>query len=662
MLIHFGVTPYLVFDGDYLPSKAGVEVERAKKRAENKRLGLELLKIGKTSQAYLELQKAIDVTPEMARQLIEELKRHNIKYVVAPYEADAQLAYLERTGIIQGVISEDSDLLVFGVKRLVTKLDQYGECIEVNRRDFAALKSISLVGWSDAEFRRMAILSGCDYLPNISKMGLKTAYRLVRKHKTVEKILRMLSFDGHFQVPPGYFEDFQKAELTFLHQRVFCPVQQKLVMLTSLDGPEPEDFDFVGKDVDLEIARGVATGDLNPMTKARIVLKNVPLAYTPSPWALKRSKTINSPADLKPKKPIDDFFKPKRIPLAELDPNSLTLSPSQQRLLEQHDGAMYSTPIHPLTPASAPTVPASEPIPGRVTRDRVSSGSSIKNPSKRQRLCGEESDADTKSNSTSALGKSRFFTSSAPEPSPSMNVRAKKAGKHFNLWSDDSLDQALGNLPELSTEAKVNVFCDAEVGTATKQSQTDVVDDSQTSTHVTLSTGTTILSKEDTPTSSATSTNSLTDPETVSVKPETKKATAAFLELSKRYLLPAADSSHNEPSPGSSSTPSKLPAVLPKDSPSTLRARYYSSRSYCSPTQMATISYPELSASFLASSPPAEPCTAVPESPEVLQRKTLVSGSEDYIVPCSDAESDGESHVDIGQPKSLDLGRFAFQG
>ena len=30
MLKHFGVTPYMVFDGDYLPSKAGTEAEREK--------------------------------------------------------------------------------------------------------------------------------------------------------------------------------------------------------------------------------------------------------------------------------------------------------------------------------------------------------------------------------------------------------------------------------------------------------------------------------------------------------------------------------------------------------------------------------------------------------------------------------------------------------
>jgi exonuclease-1 len=42
----------------------------------------------------------------------------NVKYVVAPYEADAQLAFLEKTGTIDAIMTEDSDLLVFGCKRV----------------------------------------------------------------------------------------------------------------------------------------------------------------------------------------------------------------------------------------------------------------------------------------------------------------------------------------------------------------------------------------------------------------------------------------------------------------------------------------------------------------------------------------------------------------
>lgn len=41
-----------------------------------------------------------------------------VECIVAPYEADAQLAYLSREGIVDLVITEDSDLLVFGSKRV----------------------------------------------------------------------------------------------------------------------------------------------------------------------------------------------------------------------------------------------------------------------------------------------------------------------------------------------------------------------------------------------------------------------------------------------------------------------------------------------------------------------------------------------------------------
>ncbi|ERS95441.1 hypothetical protein HMPREF1624_08319 [Sporothrix schenckii ATCC 58251] len=116
MVQHFGVTPYLVFDGDFLPSKASTEASRAKRREESRKAGQELMNAGNPKQAFVEFQKAIDVTPEMACHLIEELKKLGLPYIVAPYEADAQMVYLEREGLVSGIISEDSDLLVDGVE------------------------------------------------------------------------------------------------------------------------------------------------------------------------------------------------------------------------------------------------------------------------------------------------------------------------------------------------------------------------------------------------------------------------------------------------------------------------------------------------------------------------------------------------------------------
>ncbi|KAF1938610.1 exodeoxyribonuclease 1 [Clathrospora elynae] len=473
MLIHFGVTPYLVFDGDNLPSKAGTEKDRRERRKEGKRLGLELLKIGKISQAHQELQKSVDVTPEMARNVIEELKHHNIQYVVAPYEADSQLAYLERTGIINGVLSEDSDLLVFGVKCLITKLDKYGDCIEVNRKHFTACREVSFVGWSDADFRRMAILSGCDYLPGIGGLGLKTAHRMLRKHKTVERLVKAAQFDGKLKVPAGFMTSFDQAEKTFLYPWAFCPLSQKLVNLTPLEeGVNVIDMPYIGEEVPAHIAMGVACGDLYPRTKLPITVTSKTRPSDKPLAPSRRASTVVQTPDLKGSKPIDSFFKPKRTPLAELDPNSFTPSPSQQALLEQqrNTSSWAAVPAPHLRLHQQPPAPSTAPQPPRRTlTDPTGVRRSVPNPSKRQRLCSD-SVFDTPAAGGGGLVRSQFFAGSMPEPSPSLH-RAKntrrKTDQNFELLSDDSIQEAMVEFADLEEDAsqpkkKLRIFSDTQ--------------------------------------------------------------------------------------------------------------------------------------------------------------------------------------------------------
>ena len=468
MLIHFGVIPYLVFDGDYLPSKAATEVERAKRREESKKRGLELYHMNKPSQAHLELQKAVDITPTMARQLIEELKKAGVQYVVAPYEADAQLVYLEKKGIIQGILSEDSDLLVFGAKRLLTKLDQYGDCVEIDRADFTACREISLVGWTDADFRRMAILSGCDYLASINGMGLKNAYRFVRKYKTIDKVIRMLQFDGKYYVPAGYLEAFYKAELTFLHQRVFCPLEKAIVMANSIDlSTSQGDMSFIGAAVEQSVAIAVAKGDLDPMTKAPIIVATLSKDSLKTPW---NSRHINSEgttiALAKGNKSLDRFFKTKRTPLAELDPNTFSPSPTQERLLQRASVTSWNSSPAPTTTSSSHD---SRPVPTNASRPPLSSMrlnsattalSTKPTASKKRRLFHEAMDkAEIERVNESTEVRSRFFNSNInPTCVTKFGVKDKKTkGSEINIWSDDSVENAMAELadpPDVSVSSR----------------------------------------------------------------------------------------------------------------------------------------------------------------------------------------------------------------
>ncbi|KAL8816839.1 MAG: hypothetical protein Q9223_004220 [Gallowayella weberi] len=685
MLIHFGVTPLLVFDGDYLPSKAATENERAKKREECKRLGLELHRLGKISQAHLELQKAVDVTPEMARQLIEKLKILGVQYIVAPYEADSQLAYLEKKGAIQGILSEDSDLLVFGAKRLLTKLDQYGDCIEICRSDFTACREISLVGWTDDDFRRMAILSGCDYLANINKMGLKTAYRFVRKYKTIEKILRMLQFDGQYYVPIGYLEAFKRAELTFLHQRVFCPEVNSIVMMTT---PNPRscntDLGFLGAEVEHEVALGVVRGDLHPMTKQPIVVKDSISQSSETPCVNSRRQTVGTLSDLKSNKSIDMFFKAQRTPLAELDANSFTPSPSQQRLLQRNNGTWASS--SPPTQSSFARSGASIPTPDLTSSTIHAALSTVvgsfpaPHPLKKRRLCSDLSETDKSSQTPNTpIERSRFFAPSISDPSPLMKSN-KRHRNHttsdFDIWSDDSIDNVMAELPDTSQRrgsarrGSIQVFKDRpdtvednppmpEVGAE----ETRPVSQCSTASRSTVQSETSVCTSV---TSVADSVKSQRVAKTLDSSVKSDLAT-----LKKEFLyLPEPERSRiqrQEITTGSARS-SEEPVFHRKGSMTPLQrlgATALNRSQSCSSllNRMAT---PRKEPQGLeASNQPSKPTDDLASSISVALPTpvvTVIRGSEDAMIPDSEGESeDSRSGPEQGK-RAIDLGRFAFTG
>lgn len=108
----------MVFDGACLPRKLCTEEKRRSLRKENRAKGMILYKEGNESAALKAFQKAVDITPEMANKLVKRCQAIGVECLVAPYEADAQLAHLSKTNYVAAVISEDSDLLVFGCKRV----------------------------------------------------------------------------------------------------------------------------------------------------------------------------------------------------------------------------------------------------------------------------------------------------------------------------------------------------------------------------------------------------------------------------------------------------------------------------------------------------------------------------------------------------------------
>jgi exonuclease-1 len=270
---------------------------------------------------------------------------------------------------------------------------------------------------------------------------------------------------------------------------------------------------FLGKEVKPEEAAGVACGDLDPNTKQPIVL---PQRF--SERAIQQ-RVVSTPIE-KHGKTIEAFF--SRTPLAELDPNSFTPSPSQQRLIQSQTNVSWSasqvqsTRITAINRSLSVSVPSSAPHPSRAPR--ITSRFSVPGDTpKRQRLCSDPAIGLAMEGGVSLESGtvSRFFGQGPTQDSPTLRKKPSRRGEdEFELWSDDSIAEALAATsatPEVSTSnnttiaprkrKKLSVFSDAkpspdEVAAAPEE-------DSQSS-NVSLESIQAVFSQPETPSASIT--------------------------------------------------------------------------------------------------------------------------------------------------------------
>ncbi|ORX70255.1 PIN domain-like protein [Linderina pennispora] len=270
MLRHYNVEPLFVFDGGLLPSKECTELERQRNRKERREKGMKLWGQSKKKAAFDLFQRSLEVTPQMVRCVVDELKKHGFKYVVAPYEADAQLAYLESQGVISAAVSEDSDLIVFGCQKIILKMDQYGDAVMFDRSKMDAVTAVDVKGWDKDRIRGMCILSGCDYLPSVPGIGLKKAHRYMARSTDLAMAVRLMRNEG-CKVPDGYKKEVRRAELTFLYQRVFDPRSRTMVHVTKVDESTPplDEMPFIGKLLEPAIVRDIADCLIDPISLDR---------------------------------------------------------------------------------------------------------------------------------------------------------------------------------------------------------------------------------------------------------------------------------------------------------------------------------------------------------------------------------------------------------
>lgn len=126
-------------------------------------------------------------------QLIQRIRSYldsmKIEYLFAPFESDAQLSYFCRKKIVDFVISEDSDLIIYGCSRLLVKLRKF-------RGDFFDIKKVEkILGKERKIYVGLALLAGCDYTSffkiKIKQVGLIRALKLLNENEGNPKKIQL---------------------------------------------------------------------------------------------------------------------------------------------------------------------------------------------------------------------------------------------------------------------------------------------------------------------------------------------------------------------------------------------------------------------------------------------------------------------------------------
>jgi DNA excision repair protein ERCC-5 len=129
------------------------------------------------------------ITDEMKAEVIQLIQLFGIPYVESPAEAEAQCAKLEELGLVDGIVTEDSDVFVFGGKTIYKNIfddQKYVEAYLANdaQRDLALNRN---------QFVALAMLLGGDYSEGVKGVGIVNGMEVLQAFDCSDSVKEGLS-------------------------------------------------------------------------------------------------------------------------------------------------------------------------------------------------------------------------------------------------------------------------------------------------------------------------------------------------------------------------------------------------------------------------------------------------------------------------------------
>ncbi|MHA1557247.1 MAG: flap endonuclease-1 [Candidatus Heimdallarchaeota archaeon] len=197
-----GIEVVFIFDGKPPEEKSKEIMKRKKVKKEADVAYQEALEKGDMELAQRYAQRTARLTSPMINDAKRLLELMGIPVIQALSEGEGQAAAMAKRGDVWASCSQDYDSLLFGTPRLVRNLTISGKrklprkniYVEVKPELIDLEHSLKEIELTREELIDIAILLGTDFNPDgigVSGIGPKTAVKLIKEHKKIEKVLEL---------------------------------------------------------------------------------------------------------------------------------------------------------------------------------------------------------------------------------------------------------------------------------------------------------------------------------------------------------------------------------------------------------------------------------------------------------------------------------------
>lgn len=194
-LIEAGVKVAFIFDGEPPTFKAETLAQRSEAREKAASAWEEAKATGQDGFKYAQAASRINSEIlEDGRRLILAM---GLPVIQAPSEGEAQAASMCARGEVELVASQDYDSLLFGAPQVVRNLAITGKrklpkkniYVDVEPEIINLEEGLARLGISRKQLVEIGIMCGTDYNSGLTRVGPKTALKLIREKKDLESIL-----------------------------------------------------------------------------------------------------------------------------------------------------------------------------------------------------------------------------------------------------------------------------------------------------------------------------------------------------------------------------------------------------------------------------------------------------------------------------------------